>query len=65
MRRGHDDIHVLQEIGDIATVAFVALVNYILTAADWSLYLLFAAAGVGIVLFVADTVVKMRRKHDE
>ncbi|WP_408931177.1 hypothetical protein ACKFRM_07215 [Corynebacterium sp. YSMAA1_1_D6] len=49
----------------LAFVAFVALVNYILTAADWSLYLLFAAAGVGIVLFVADTVVKMRRKHDE
>ena len=49
----------------LAFVAFVALVNYILTAADWSLYLLFVAAGVGIVLFVADTVVKMRRKHDE
>ncbi|AJI79325.1 MULTISPECIES: hypothetical protein [Corynebacterium] len=49
----------------LAFVAFVAFVNYILTAADWSLYLLFASAGVGIVLFVADTVLKLRRKHDE
>lgn len=49
----------------LAFVAFVAFVNYILTAADWSLYLLFVAAGVGIVLFIADTVLKLRRKHDE
>ena len=49
----------------LAFVAFVAFVNYILTAADWSLYLLFASAGVSIVLFVADTVLKLRRKHDE
>ena len=49
----------------LAFVAFVAFVNYILTAADWSLYLLFVAAGVGMVLFIADTVLKLRRKHDE
>ena len=49
----------------LAFVAFLAFVNYILTAAEWSLYVLFASAGVGIVLFVADTVIKLRRKHVE
>ncbi|QRP61379.1 hypothetical protein [Corynebacterium minutissimum] len=49
----------------LAFVAFLAFVNYILTAADWSLYLLFISAGVGIILFIVDTVVKIRRKHDE
>ncbi|MBE7364091.1 hypothetical protein INS43_02650 [Corynebacterium aurimucosum] len=49
----------------LAFVAFLAFVNYILSAAEWSLYLLFASAGVGIVLFLADTVIKLRRKHDE
>lgn len=49
----------------LAFAAFLAFVNYILTAAEWSLYLLFASAGVGIVLFIADTVIKIRRRHDE
>ncbi|MDK6812519.1 hypothetical protein QP363_00685 [Corynebacterium sp. UMB6689] len=49
----------------LAFVAFLAFVNYILTATEWSLYLLFASAGVGIVLFIADTVIKIRRRHDE
>ena len=40
----------------LAFVAFLAFVNYILTAADWSLYLLFISAGVGIILFIVDTV---------
>ena len=46
----------------LAFVAFLALVNFILTAADWSLYLLFASAGLGMVLFVIDGLRK--RKPD-
>lgn len=38
----------------LAFVAFLALVNFVLTSADWSLYLLFAAAGLGMVLFIID-----------
>lgn len=38
----------------LAFLAFLALVNFVLTSADWSLYLLFAAAGLGMVLFIID-----------
>lgn len=38
----------------LAFVAFLALVNFVLTSADWSLYLLFAAAGLGMALFIID-----------
>ena len=38
----------------LALVAFVALVTYVLNTADWALYLVFIAAGSGIVLFIID-----------
>lgn len=45
----------------LAFVAFVAFVNYILSASDWSLYLLYGAAGAGLILFVLDWLSKRRR----
>lgn len=38
----------------LALVAFVALVNFVISGADWSLYIVFAAAGLGLVCFILD-----------
>ena len=38
----------------LALIAFIAFVNYILSAATWSLILVFMAAGAGLVLFFLD-----------
>lgn len=43
----------------LALVAFVALVNFVISGADWSLYIVFAAAGIGLVCFILDWA----RKH--
>ena len=44
----------------LALVAFVALVNFVISGADWSLYIVFAAAGLGLVCFILDWVQKHR-----
>ncbi|MCT1427246.1 MULTISPECIES: zinc-binding dehydrogenase [Corynebacterium] len=44
----------------LALVAFVALVNFVISGADWSLYLVFAAAGLGLVCFILDWAHKHR-----
>ena len=41
----------------LALVAFVALVNFVISGADWSLYIVFAAAGLGLVCFILDCLV--------
>ena len=38
----------------LALVAFIAFVNYILSAATWSLVIVFVAAAAGLVLFIID-----------
>ncbi|MEX3516239.1 hypothetical protein VVR26_02085 [Corynebacterium camporealensis] len=48
----------------LAFVAFVAFVFYILNAATWMLVIVFISAGLGIVLFIIDSVSKMRRGKD-
>ena len=44
----------------LALVAFVALVNFVISGADWSLYIVFAAAGLGLVCFILDWAHKHR-----
>lgn len=44
----------------LALVAFVALVNFVISGADWSLYVVFAAAGLGLVCFILDWAHKHR-----
>jgi len=44
----------------LARVAFVALVNFVISGADWSLYIVFAAAGLGLVCFILDWAHKHR-----
>ena len=44
----------------LALVAFVALVNFVISGTDWSLYLVFAAAGLGLVCFILDWAHKHR-----
>lgn len=44
----------------LALVAFVALVNFVVSGADWSLYIVFAAAGLGLVCFILDWAHKHR-----
>ena len=41
-------------------MAFVALVNFVISGADLSLYIVFAAAGVGLVCFILDWAHKHR-----
>ena len=48
----------------LALVAFVALVTYVLNTADWALYLVFIAAGSGIVLFIIDWARKYRADNN-
>ena len=38
----------------LALVAFIAFVNYILSAVTWSLVIVFVAAAAGLVLFIMD-----------
>lgn len=45
----------------LALIAFIAFVNYILSAATWSLILVFTAAGAGLVLFFLDWYKKSKR----
>ena len=45
----------------LALIAFVAFVNYILSAEIWSLILVFMAAGAGLVLFSLDWYKKSKR----
>ena len=45
----------------LALIAFVAFVNYILSAAIWSLIVVFVAAGAGLVLFFLDWYKKSKR----
>lgn len=40
----------------LAFIAFVAFVNFIISAQDWSLYVVFIAAGLGLVLWLVDWV---------
>lgn len=49
----------------LALVAFVALVNFVISGADWSLYIVFAAAGPGLVCFILDWVHKHRADKSE
>ena len=44
----------------LALVAFVALVNFVISGADWSLYIVFATAGLGLVCFILDWAHKHR-----
>ena len=44
----------------LALVAFVALVNFVISGADWSLYIVFGAAGIGLVCFILDWAHKHR-----
>ena len=44
----------------LALVAFVALVNFVISGADWSLYIVFASAGFGLVCFILDWAHKHR-----
>ena len=44
----------------LALVAFVALVNFVISGADWSLYIVFAAAGLVLVCFILDWAHKHR-----
>ena len=44
----------------LALVAFVALVNFVTAGGDWSLYIVFAAAGLGLVCFILDWAHKHR-----
>ena len=44
----------------LALVAFAALVNFVISGADWSLYIVFAAAGLGLVCFILDWAHKHR-----
>ncbi|OUJ24525.1 zinc-binding dehydrogenase [Corynebacterium kefirresidentii] len=44
----------------LALVAFVGLVNFVISGADWSLYIVFAAAGLGLVCFILDWAHKHR-----
>lgn len=44
----------------LALVAFVALVNFVISGADWSLYIVFAAAGLCLVCFILDWAHKHR-----
>lgn len=46
----------------LALVAFIAFVNYILSAATWSLIVVFIAAGLGLVLFAIDWYKKSKQK---
>ncbi|MDK8475068.1 MULTISPECIES: zinc-binding dehydrogenase [unclassified Corynebacterium] len=48
----------------LALVAFVALVTYVLNTADWALYLVFIAAGSGIILFIIDWACKYRTDNN-
>ncbi|MFH0410906.1 hypothetical protein ACG98H_02175 [Corynebacterium sp. L4756] len=48
----------------LALVAFIAFVNYILSAATWSLILVFLAAGAGIILFIIDWYQKSKAKPE-
>ena len=45
----------------LALVAFIAFVNYILSAATWSLIVVFVAAGAGLVLFAIDWYKKSKK----
>ena len=45
----------------LALIAFIAFVNYILSAATWSLTLVFVAACAGLVLFFLDWYKKSKR----
>lgn len=45
----------------LALVAFIAFVNYILSAATWSLIVVFVAAGAGLALFAIDWYKKSKK----
>lgn len=46
----------------LALVAFIAFVNYILSAETWSLVVVFLAAGAGLVLFFIDWYKKSKQE---
>ncbi|MGV0326243.1 hypothetical protein [Corynebacterium confusum] len=44
----------------LAFIAFIAFVNYLLSAATWSLVVVFVAAAAGIILVIIDAFAKHR-----
>lgn len=44
----------------LAFIAFIAFVNYLLSAATWSLVVVFVAAAAGIILVLIDAFAKHR-----